>query len=96
MTAEQAGQFVTDYGPFIWFIFLTIFGLIVIVKAWPFISGLVHLVETMKDLPERLEKIEKALCELKNNVFSVEKEVTLNSGSSLKDAVKRIENKIYS
>lgn len=84
MTTDQWNQFMMDYGPIIWFIFLFIVTVGLIVKSWPFISGLVHVVEIIQELPERLDRIE-------HRVELVEKEVTTNSGSSLKDAVKRIE-----
>lgn len=88
MTTQQWNQFMMDYGPFIWFIFLLILTIGVIVKSWPIISGLVHTVEIIQELPERLNAIEDRL-------KLVETEVTTNSGKSLKDAVKRIETKVY-
>lgn len=88
MTTDQWNQFMMDYGPFIWSILLVFIAVGVIVKSWPFISGLVHVVEIIQELPERLDRIER-------QVELVEKEVTHNSGSSLKDAVKRIELKVY-
>ena len=87
MTPEQLNAFMTDYGPVLWAIFLTFVGISVIVKSWPFIKGVVKTVEIIEDLPNRLDRIER-------QIASVEKEVLTNSGSSLKDAVKRIEAKI--
>lgn len=89
MTTQQWNQFMLDYGPVIWFIFLAIAAIMIIVKSWPFISGVVHVVEIIQELPERLDRIEE-------RIGMVEKEVTHNSGSSLKDAVKRIEDRVYS
>lgn len=87
MTPEQLNAFMTDYGPVLWAIFLTFIGISVIVKSWPFIKGVVKTVEIIEDLPNRLDRIER-------QIASVEKEVLTNSGSSLKDAVRRIEMKI--
>lgn len=89
MTTQQWNQFMMDYGPFIWFMFLFSVSVWAIVKSWPFLSGLVHTVEIIQGLPERLDSLQQ-------QIDAVQKEVTTNSGSSLKDAVKRIETKIYS
>lgn len=89
MTTQQWNQFMLDYGPFIWFLFLSAVTISVVVKSWPFVRGLVHTVEIIQSLPERLDTLE-------NKIAAVEKEVTHNSGTSLKDAVKRIESKIKS
>lgn len=85
MNSEQAGQFLMDYGPIIWFVFLTVALITAVVKAWPFISNVVRTVDIISELPERLDKIETRL-------MNVEHEVRTNGGSSIKDAVKRIED----
>ena len=41
MTQEQANEFLVDYGPVIWFVFLTVVFLAAVVKAWPFIASVV-------------------------------------------------------
>jgi hypothetical protein len=87
MNPEQLNAFMYDYGPMLWVIFLIVFGVAVLVKSWPFIKGVVKTVEIIEELPVRLDRIEK-------RIESVEYEVLTNSGSSLKDAVKRIEAKI--
>lgn len=74
-----------DYGPIIWFVFLTVALITAVVKAWPFISNVVRTVDIISELPERLDKIETRL-------MNVEHEVRTNGGSSIKDAVKRIED----
>jgi hypothetical protein len=84
MSPEQLNAFMTDYGPVLWAIFLTFIGASILVKSWPFIKGVVKTVEIIEELPVRLDRIEE-------RINTVEKEVTTNSGSSLKDAVKRIE-----
>jgi len=85
MTTEQASQFLMDYGPLIWTVFLITAIIGVLVKTWPFISKVVHTVEIIAELPDRLDKIETRL-------MNVEHEVRTNGGSSIKDAVKRIED----
>jgi hypothetical protein len=84
MTPEQLNAFMLDYGPILWAVFLAFIVASILVKSWPFIKGVVKTVEIIEQLPGRLDRIEERI----NNV---EKEVTTNSGSSLKDAIKRIE-----
>ena len=87
MTPDQLNAFMTDYGPVLWAIFLTFVGVSLLVKSWPFIKGVVKTVEIIEELPIRLDRIEA-------RIERVEKEVHTNSGTSLKDAVRRIEMKI--
>jgi len=87
MTPEQLNAFMNDYGPILWAIFLTFLGISIIVRSWPFIRGVVKTVEIIEQLPSRLDRIEE-------RIERVEKEVHTNSGTSLKDAVRRIEMKI--
>jgi heme exporter protein D len=94
MTPEQWNQFMTDYGPFIWFTFLTFAIITVIVKAWPLIKATVKTVETLQGLDERLKRIESNLGMVIEKVYLVQNEVTLNSGTSLKDAITRIEKRL--
>ena len=91
MTPEQASQFLMDYGPIIWTVFLITIIVGTLIKIWPFISKVVKTIDIISELPDRLDKIEARL-------MGVEHEVKTNGGSSIKDAVKRIEdhlNKIY-
>jgi tetrahydromethanopterin S-methyltransferase subunit G len=85
MTPEQASQFLMDYGPIIWTVFLIVVIIAALIKIWPFISKVVHTVDIIAELPDRLDKIETRL-------MNVEHEVRTNGGSSIKDAVKRIED----
>lgn len=87
MTPDQINRFMMDYGPILWAIFVTFMIMVVIVKAWPFIRGVVKTVDIIQELPARLDRIEE-------RIERVEKEVHTNSGTSLKDAVRRIEAKI--
>ncbi len=85
MTPEQASQFLMDYGPIIWTVFLIAVILVTFIKIWPFISKVVRTIDIISELPDRLDKIEARL-------MGVEYEVKTNNGSSIKDAVKRIED----
>ena len=87
MTPEQLNAFMNDYGPVLWAIFLAFVVASILVKSWPFIKGVVKTVEIIEELPVRLDRIEA-------RIERVEKEVHTNSGTSLKDAVRRIEMKI--
>jgi len=73
-----------DYGPIIWTVFLIVVFVGALIKIWPFISKVVHTIDIIAELPDRLDKIESRL-------MGVEQEVKTNGGSSIKDAVKRIE-----
>lgn len=85
MTPEQASQFLMDYGPIIWTVFLILALLATLIKIWPFVSKAVKTIDIISELPDRLDKIESRL-------MGVEHEVKTNGGSSIKDAVKRIED----
>ena len=89
MTPDQASQFLMDYGPIIWTVFLITGILAALIKVWPFISKVVKVIDIISELPDRLDKIERRL-------ENVEHEVKTNGGSSIKDAVKRIEDHLYS
>ena len=94
MNSEQAGQFFMDYGPIIWFVFLTVALITAIVKAWPFISNVVKTVDIITGLPLELRYIHDKLDTLEIRIINVENEVKTNGGSSIKDAVKRIEDRL--
>jgi uncharacterized membrane protein len=94
MTPEQANQFFTDYGSIVWYIFLTVAFFAAFVKAWPFIASVVKTVEIITELPDRFKHIDTKLDTLELRLISVEHEVKTNGGSSIKDAVKRIEERL--
>ena len=96
MTTEQANEFLVDYGPVIWFVFLTVIFLAALVKAWPFIASIVKTVEIITNLPGQMAYIHEKLDTLEIRLISVEQEVKTNGGSSIKDAVKRIEEHLNS
>ena len=94
MNSEQAGQFLLYYGPIIWFVFLTIALIKAIVKACPFISNVVKTVDIITGLPVELRYIHDKLDTLEIRIINVENEIKTNGGSSIKDAVKRIEDRL--
>jgi hypothetical protein len=94
MDTEQANQFLLDYGPVIWFIFLSVIFIAALVKAWPFITSVVKTVEIITNLPDQMSYIHDKLDTLEIRLISVEHEVKTNGGSSIKDAVKRIEDRL--
>jgi len=74
-------------------------------RAWPFIRQLVHVVDLLTELPNRLEEIEgrfddqdekldqigERLDGQDDKLDEIQHEVTNNDGSSLKDSVDRTE-----
>jgi hypothetical protein len=94
MTPDQANQFLVDYGPFVWFVVLTLGTVTIFVKSWPFFTSVVKTVEIITELPDRFHKIDEKLDTLEIRLISVEEEVKTNGGSSIKDAVRRIEDRL--
>lgn len=87
MTSEQFNALVQQYG---WFaaISMLLFGFFVMLgKAWGSIVKFVKVVDILIDLPDKLQAIE-------DRIQGIEHEVTTNSGTSIKDAVKRIEDRL--
>lgn len=77
------------------YLITTVIGLLVgfvvwlVVKVWPFVRKVSHFVDDVAGSPAR-PGVEKKLG-LMERVAMIEHEVKTNHGSSLKDAVKRIE-----
>jgi hypothetical protein len=87
MTSQEFNNLVADYG---WVVAVTlvVVGFFSMMgKAWGSIVKFVKVVDILIDLPDKLQAIEDKL-------HNVEHEVTTNSGSSIKDAVKRIEDRL--
>lgn len=87
MTGEQFDALVSEYG---WIVAVSIvlFGFFVMLgKAWSSIVKFVKVVDILIDLPDKLQAIE-------DKIQSIEHEVTTNSGTSIKDAIKRIEERL--
>lgn len=96
MTTEQANEFLIDYGPVIWFFFLAALFMATLVKAWPFIANVVKTVEIITSLPDKFQYVHDKLECLEQGLKAVEHEVKTNGGSSIKDAVIRIEKRLDS
>lgn len=79
------------YGVTVVAIILTIVGIVILVRVWPFIRNAVRIVDTLVDLPNFAEKVEEKLGEHGEILERLDKEVHTNGGSSLRDAVGRIE-----
>lgn len=87
MTGEQFDALVNEYG---WIVAVSIvlFGFFVMLgKAWSSIVKFVKVVDILIDLPDKLQAIE-------DKIQGIEHEVTTNSGTSIKDAIKRIEDRL--
>lgn len=71
--------------------------LVLVVKLWPVITKFVATVNALSDLPEKLPKIdriEKKLVTIESQVKDIHHETHFNSGTSIKDATVRIEEKV--
>lgn len=87
MSSEQFNALVAEYG-WVFAVAVVVGGFFTMIgKAWSSIVKFVKVVDILIDLPDKLQAIEDKL-------HNVEHEVTTNSGSSIKDAVKRIEDRL--
>jgi len=87
MTGEQFDALVSEYG-WIAAVSIVFFGFFVMLgKAWSSIVKFVKVVDILIDLPDKLQSIE-------DRIQGIEHEVTTNTGTSLKDAVRRIEDRL--
>jgi hypothetical protein len=87
MTSEQFNTLVAEYGWIVAISIVVIGFFTMLGKAWGSIVKFIKVVDILIDLPDKLEAIEK-------KIESVEHEVTTNSGTSIKDAVRRIEERL--
>jgi len=87
MTFEDSLRFGYDYGPLIAGIAIIIALITFVVKAWPTISQIVEIVNTISELPDTIEKLHLEIKEIR-------KEVLPNGGTSLRDAVNRTEDQL--
>lgn len=87
MTSEQFNTLVAEYG-WVVAISMVIIGFFTMLgKAWNSIVKFIKVVDILIDLPDKLQTIE-------DKIQNVEHEVTTNSGTSIKDAVRRIEERL--
>ena len=87
MTSEQFNTLVTEYGWIIAISMVVIGFFTMLGKAWSSIVKFIKVVDILIDLPDKLQTIE-------DKIQNVEHEVTTNSGTSIKDAVRRIEERL--
>lgn len=87
MTGQEFNNLVNDYGWVVAILLVVVAFFTMIGKAWGSIVKFVKVVDILIDLPEKLQSIEDKL-------HNVEHEVMTNSGTSIKDAVKRIEDRL--
>lgn len=87
MTGQEFNTLVNDYGWAVAVLLVIVTFFTMIGKAWKSIVKFVKVVDILIDLPTKLQAIEDKL-------EKVEHEVTTNSGTSIKDAVRRIEERL--
>jgi len=87
MTGQEFNTLVNDYGWAVAVLLVIVAFFTMIGKAWKSIVKFVKVVDILIDLPAKLQAIEDKL-------EKVEHEVTTNSGTSIKDAVRRIEERL--
>ncbi len=87
MTSAEFNTLVAEYGFVAAVVVATGLFFGTLAKVWPAISKFVHTVDIIVSLPTNLAEIHEKL-------DRVEHEVMTNSGSSLKDAVRRIEDRL--
>jgi len=63
----------------------------VVVKAWPWLKRAVRLVDALAQLPDFIDRTDKTLAGQDMKIEQIHHEVNYNNGSSVKDAVSRIE-----
>lgn len=71
--------------------------IVFVAKMWPLISRFVTTVDALADLPSKLETvttIESRLVRIERQVQDIHHETHFNSGTSIKDATVRIEDKV--
>jgi hypothetical protein len=61
-----------------------------VVKAWPFIRNTFRILDALVRLPDVMEKVD----DMTAQVSEIHHEVHYNNGSSVKDAVRRVETKL--
>lgn len=87
MTGQEFDNLVSDYGWLIAVLLVVVAFFAMIGRAWGSVVKFVKVVDILIDLPAKLQAIE-------DRIQSIEHEVTVNSGTSIKDAVKRIEERL--
>ena len=95
MTEQQFIVFMEEYGQLV---ITTAIAIIVIImlfhKIWPALTKAVEIGNTLGELPQTIERVEKKLEHLETTLNTVKMEVLPNGGSSLRDAINRTEKQL--
>jgi predicted PurR-regulated permease PerM len=95
MTEQQFIVFMEEYGQFVATVIIAIIVLIMLfAKIWPMLTQAVEIGNTLGELPQTIERVEKKLEHLEATLDTVKMEVLPNGGSSLRDAVNRTEKQL--
>jgi flagellin-specific chaperone FliS len=95
MTEQQFIVFMEEYGQLV---ITTSIAIIVIImlfhKIWPALTKAVEIGNTLGELPQTIERVEKKLEHLETTLNTVKGEVLPNGGGSLRDAINRTEKQL--
>lgn len=95
MTEQQFIVFMEEYGQLVVTTAIAIIVLIMLFhKIWPMLTKFVEIGNTLGELPQTIERVEKKLEHLEATLDTVKMEVLPNGGSSLRDAVNRTEKQL--
>jgi len=64
-------------------------------KGWPVLSRFVATINALSDLPEYITESKRVLDEQNDSLAAIKHEVEYNNGSSVKDAIARVETVLY-
>lgn len=64
-------------------------------KGWPMLSRFVATINALSDLPEYIADSKQVLKEQNESLAAIKHEVEYNNGSSVKDAIARVETVLY-
>jgi predicted XRE-type DNA-binding protein len=91
MSLQQFWTFILDYGGAGLIAVVIIVGVSAIVKMWPMLVKFISVGSAVADLPETLATLTEKTEKLETTLQIIKKEVLPNGGSSLRDAVNRVE-----
>lgn len=91
MSLQQFWTFILDYGGAGLIALVIIVGISAIVKMWPMLVKFISVGSAVADLPETLATLTEKTEKLETTLQIIKKEVLPNGGSSLRDAVNRME-----
>ena len=91
MSLQQFSTFILDYGGVGIIILVVVFGISALVKMWPMLVKFISVGSAVAELPETLATLSEKTEKLETTLQIIKKEVLPNGGSSLRDAVNRVE-----